>query len=335
MALQQTSGFWPVVAAIGGNAVVTVSKFGAALVSGSSSMFAEAVHSFADTLNQILLLIGLRRSLKKADERFEYGYGSERFFWALLSAVGVFFVGAGITAYKGVTSLLYPAEVEYSIIVFEVLLFAFVVELYTFRVAARSLRAAHPDEPLLSRLRLADPMTLAVYLEDAVAVAGVVIAAVAIAATYITGVLVWDALGSIVISILLAFTALTLIIKNRSYLLGRAIPDELRDEIVALLEADPVIEKVIDFKSSTLGWGVYRIKCEVEFNGGALLREAFRRRSMKQQFEEVREDFGAFKRFLADYADQIPRLMGKRIDDIEKRIRQKHPSIWHIDIEIN
>ncbi|MBI2612634.1 cation diffusion facilitator family transporter [Candidatus Kaiserbacteria bacterium] len=335
MALQHTSGFWPVVAAIGGNAVVTVSKFGAAIVSGSSSMFAEAVHSFADTLNQILLLIGLRRSLKKADDSFEYGYGSERFFWALLSAVGVFFVGAGITAYKGITSLLNPEEIEFSVIIFAVLLFAFFVEMYTFRVAARSLRAAHPEVSWLERLRRADPVTLSVYLEDAVAVAGVCIAAFAITASYYTGNPDWDAAGSIVISLFLGATAVTLIMKNRVYLLGRAIPEELQEEVVALLEADPAIEKVVDFKSAMLGWGVYRIKCEVEFNGGALLREAYRRRSMKEQFENVREDFGEFKRFLADYADQIPRLMGKKIDEIEKRLRAKHPSIRHIDIEIN
>lgn len=335
MALQHTSGFWPVVAAIGGNAVVTVSKFGAAVVSGSSSMFAEAVHSFADTLNQILLLIGLRRSLKKADETFEYGYGSERFFWALLSAVGVFFVGAGVTAYHGITSLLHPEPVEFSPIVFAVLAFAFLIELYTFSVAARSLRAAHPGAALKERLRLADPMILAVYLEDAVAVLGVVIAAAAIGATYITGNLLWDAAGSLVIAFLLGLTALALIVKNRVYLLGRALPTELQEEVIAMLEADPAIEKVVDFKSTMLGWGVYRIKCEVEFNGGALLREAYKRRSMKRQYEDVREDFEEFKKFLANYADQIPRLMGKKIDDIEKRLRAKHPSIRHIDIEIN
>src|SRR3989344_8525356 len=151
MALQHTSGFRPVVAAIAGNAVVTVSKFGAAVVSGSSSMFAEAVHSFADTLNQTLLLIGLKRSLKKADESFEYGYGSERFFWALISAVGVFFVGAGITAYKGVTSLTYPEEIEFTIVVYVVLVVAFIIELYTFCIAARSLSQKHLDPSWLNR----------------------------------------------------------------------------------------------------------------------------------------------------------------------------------------
>src|SRR3989344_3924715 len=126
MAIQHTAGFWPVAAAVVGNAAVMVGKFAAALASGSSSMFSEAVHSLADTLNQALLLVGLRRSLKKADESFEYGYGRERFFWALISACGIFFVGAGITAYKGITMLLDPHAIEFSPIIFVVLLFAFV-----------------------------------------------------------------------------------------------------------------------------------------------------------------------------------------------------------------
>src|SRR4051812_17270610 len=97
MALQHTQGFLPVAAAIGGNLFVTVIKFFAASLSGSSSMLSEAIHSLADTINQILLLIGLGRSTKKADVDFEYGYGNERFFWALISACGVLFVGAGVT----------------------------------------------------------------------------------------------------------------------------------------------------------------------------------------------------------------------------------------------
>ena len=103
MSLQSTIGFRPVAAAVIGNTIVTIIKFFAASVSGSSSMFSEAIHSLADTANQILLLIGLRRSLKKADDNFEYGYGNELSFWALISACGIFFVGAGVTAYHGIT----------------------------------------------------------------------------------------------------------------------------------------------------------------------------------------------------------------------------------------
>lgn len=335
MALQNASGFWPVVMALGGNLLVAIAKFIAALVSGSSVMFSEAVHSVADTLNQSLLLVGLSRSLKKADDSFEYGYGNERFFWALISACGIFFVGAGITAYQGVSTLLHPHEIEFSVVIFPVLLFSFVVEFYTFRSAALALKKSFPDTQLLERLSLADPMTLAVYLEDAVAVFGVTIAALSIGLSYYTGSVVWDAFGSLIIATLLGFVAIVLILKNRSYLIGRSMPEELQEEVIALLESDPAIEKVIDFKSTVMGWGVYRIKCEIEFNGGALLRAASGRSSMREQFDEIGGDLEVFKRFLADYTDRIPRLVGGKIDEIEKRIREKFPSIRHIDIEVN
>ena len=335
MALNSTLSFKPVAAAVVGNTVVTIIKFFAAAVSGSSSMFSEAIHSLADTANQILLLIGLRRSLKKADEDFEYGYGNELSFWALISACGIFFVGAGVTAYHGITSFLHPHPVEISWIVFTVLIVAFVIESYTLWVAATQLKKMFPRMRWAKRLAQADPSTLAVFLEDAVAVTGVFIATVSIVLSYYTGSPLWDAAGSVIIATLLGVVAVVLIIKNRSYLLGRAIPESLQEEIEELLLREPAIEKVIDFKSVVLGFGVYRIKCDVEFNGAALFGEAFQQSSLSDQFEEVRNDYEAFKRFCVDYADRIPRLMGKKIDEIEARIRKLHPGIRHIDIEIN
>lgn len=335
MALKSTQGFWPVAAAVGGNFFVTAIKFVAALSSGSSSMFSEAIHSFADTVNQVLLLIGLGRSTKKADESFEYGYGNERFFWALISACGVLFVGAGVTAYNGIVALTTTHHVEFSALVFGVLLVSFIVESYTFLIAARTLRRDFPRATWHERLSRADPSTLSVFLEDAVAVIGILVASVSISLSYYTGSGVWDAIGSTVIAALLGIIAVTLIIKNRSYLIGRAMPEELQEKVIELLRTEPAVEKVIDFKSVTVGFGIYRIKCEVEFNGSALLREAYRQQTLRAQYDEVHEDFEAFKRFLADYADRVPRLMGKKIDDIEARIKKLHPGIRHIDIEIN
>ena len=335
MALQSTQGFWPVAAAIGGNFFVTVIKFFAAFASGSSSMLSEAVHSLADTVNQILLLIGLGRSIKKADESFEYGYGNERFFWALISACGVLFVGAGVTLYNGISALTAPHHVEFSSLVFGVLFVSFIVEFYTFLVAARALRKDFPGASWRERLSRADPSTLSVYLEDAVAVLGIFVASVSITLSYYTENAVWDAIGSVIIAVLLGAIAITLIVKNRSYLIGRAMPEELQEEVIELLRVEPAIEKVIDFKSVTVGFGVYRIKCEVEFNGSALLREAYRDKALRAEYEEVHGDFEAFKRFCADYADRIPRLIGKKIDDIEGRIKKLHSGIRHIDIEIN
>ncbi|HEY4516952.1 MAG TPA: cation diffusion facilitator family transporter [Candidatus Paceibacterota bacterium] len=335
MSLHTTRGFLPVTAAISGNALVTCAKLIAAFASGSSVMFSEAIHSGADTTNQILLLIGLRRSLKKADDTFEYGYGNERFFWALLSACGIFFIGAGVTAYNGIHSLIRPAHVELDWIVFVVLLFSFVVESYSFYVAGKDLWQTSRETTWRGRLRGADSATLAVLLEDAIAVFGVVVASVALLLSYYTENTMWDSIGSLIIASLLAAIALILIVKNRAYLIGKSMPEGLQDEVIALLTMDPAIERVIDFKSTTVGWDAYRIKFEIEFNGSSLAREAYGKSSMRKQYDELANDFEAFKRFSAEYADRIPRLVGRRIDEIEKRIRDKHPSIRHIDIEIN
>ncbi len=335
MSLRSTQGFWPVTIAIGGNLTVTIIKFFAALGSGSSVLFSEAIHSFADTLNQVFLLVGLRRSLKKADDTFAYGYGNERFFWALISACGIFFIGAGITAVRGIESLTHPHEIEFSYTIAAVLFASLLIELYTLRVAAQQLIHAYPDHSWRERIDHADSATLAVLLEDTVAVVGVVIAALAIGASYLSGNTVWDALGSIVISLMLAAVAVILIVKNRSYLLGKSMPEELEVALIEMIEAEPAIEKVVDFKSSVIGLGIYRIKCEVEFNGSALLRDSYRESSLRAMYEKIHDDVEEFKRFMADYSDRIPRLMGKKIDQIEEKLRKEYPGVKHIDIEVN
>ncbi len=335
MVLQKTQGFVSVGVAIVGNAFVTVLKFVAASVSGSSAMFSEAIHSLADTSNQVLLLVGLRQSLRKADDKHEYGYGRERFFWALISACGIFFLGAGVTFLHGIEALRHPEEVIFSPLVFGVLLVSLLVEGYTLLVAVREVRKHFPDLSWSEQLQETDTATLAVLLEDSVAVLGVLVATVSIGLAYYTGNSAWDALGSLVVAFLLAFVAVFLIIKNRGYLLGKALPEEIKDEVIRFLNKEPSIEKVIDFKSSALAFGIYRIKCEVEFNGATLLKEAYRGQSMREQFDEIADDFEEFKKFNADFADRIPRIMGKKVDDIEAKIRKKFPMIWHIDIEIN
>ncbi len=335
MAVMHNTGFVPVAAALGANFLITIIKGVAAALSGSSVMFSEAIHSLADTLNQLLLLIGVGRSTKKADEGFHYGYGQERFFWALISACGIFFIGAGVTLYRGVSSLLHPEPLELHALVFIVLTVSFIFESITLWIAIRELRRAHPDTSWREQLTRSDPATLAVLLEDGVALIGVVVAAIAIGFSFYTGNELWDAVGSIIIGALLGATAILLIIKNRSYILGRAIPKDERDAIIEALTSEPAIERVIDFKSSVLGIGVYRIKCEVEFNGSALFEETFQRSNLRREYDEVKDDFEAFKRFCVDYADRIPRLMGKKIDEVEKMLRQRFPAVHHIDIEIN
>lgn len=326
---------FPVVAAIIGNFFVFVIKSLAAIMSGSSVLFSEAIHSFADTANQALLAIGLSRSRKKPDESFVYGYGNERFFWALISACGIFFIGAGVTIFRGITSFLTGHGIVAEPIIYFILAASFVIELATLLIAVRELKKKTEYKSIWQIINNGDPSTLAVLFEDSVAVLGVAIAFVSILLTELTGNNYWDATGSIVIGVLLGVVAVTLIAKNRKYLIGATMPRHLSTEIISYLEADPAIEKVLDFKSTVLDIGIYRIKCEMEFNGYALLKEIYPASDLRKKFNLVKNDYEEFKKFYVEVTDRVPRLVGRKIDEIEDRLKAKHPGVKYIDIEIN
>lgn len=328
-------GALPVIAALFGNGFIAVLKFVGFLASGSGAMFSEAIHSFADTANQALLMVGISRSKKKANEEFSYGYGKERFLWALISACGIFFVGAGATIYQGITALIKQDHVAVSGVVFAILAVSFVVELFTLWLAYRELKKTMGGMKFRRALQYGDPATIAVLYEDGIAVLGVAVAFVSILLTKMTGAYYWDAIGSMVIGVMLGVMAVILIDKNRELLIGKAIPEEVKERIVEILEADPMIEKVHDFRSAIMDVGKYRIKCEAEFNGNALAKEMSAQGALREEYEEVRNDYQEFIRFYVDFIDRVPRLVGSHIDRIEKRIQKEFPEVVHIDIELN
>jgi len=331
---ENTAGLLPVVSALVGNSLVVIIKFIGFAVSGSGVMFSEAIHSFADTSNQALLLIGIERSKKKADTEYSYGYGQERFLWALISACGIFFVGSGITIYHGINSLLHIEPVTLNLLVFVILAISFIFEGTTFLIAIRELKERNKGE-FKKCLKNGDPTTLAVIFEDGVAVLGIVIAFLCILLTKFTGSLYWDSFGSIIIGVLLGVVAIVLINKNRGYLIGKNIPEDMKERIIEIMEADPMIEKVLDFKSSILDIGQYQIKCEVEFNGHLLIKELCRNESLKSEYETIKNDYDYFLKFCVNYVDRVPRLVGNKIDEIEAKIKKEIPELRHIDIEIN
>jgi zinc transporter 9 len=326
-------GFWSVMFALLGNFSIGCLKFVGFTISGSSALFAESIHSLADTMNQALLMVGIKRSIKTADEAHSYGYGQERFFWALVSACGIFFLGAGVTIYNGISTLRHPESVSISPIIFVILAVSFIIESGTFWVAWRELRSSDMEASIGELLRDGDPTTIAVIYEDGVALLGVLTAFASIALYMITGNHYWDGIGSIVIGAMLAVVAVLLINKNRQFLMKKAIPENVKEEIIELLEAEPVIERVVDFKSSILDVGAYHVRCEVEFNGAHLLKEM--QASLKDDFEEIDGDFEEFKKFAVRYIDRVPRIVGQRINQIEEKIQKQVPAILHIDIEIN
>ncbi len=329
------AGLLAVLAALSGNIFITLIKMTGFFLTGSSALFSEAVHSAADTGNQALLLIGIKRSQRKANKNYHYGFGQERFFWALISACGIFFLGAGITLYRGFMSLVRPEIITFNSVSFLILGISMVVETMTLVFAYQEIKKQSPETGFLNILHSGDTTTLAVIYEDGVGVFGSFVAAVSIALSWVTGNPVWDAIGSLLIGLLLVGVAIMLMIKNRSFLMDKAMPSHLEEQVIAILNQEVAIEKVIDFKSTVLGMNIYRVKCEVEFNGIELLREINKYGELREDFETIGGDYAQFVRFCTEFSDRAPRLIGTKINEIEKRIKEKMPHVRHIDIEIN
>lgn len=332
----KTQGNKSVISALIGNTFVTIIKSIVAVFSGSASMFAESVHSFADTLNQSLLLVGLKRSKRPADDIHGYGYGIERFFWSLISACGILFIGAGVTVYHSIDSLFDTSlnnvnHFNYFTII--VLCIAFIVEGITLLIAIKELKGG---EKFSKDIFIdADPVTLAVVYEDSAAVLGVLVALGAQALMYLTGNNIYDSIGGIIVGFILGFLAIILIIKNHHYIIGKSLKEETTEEIIELLLEDPCIEHVSEFKSVAIDINKYRIYTTVEWNGCPLYEEIYEKGDLKEEFDKIKNDFKKFTKLMFKTTDRIPRLVGTRIDEIEKRIKEKFPEVMYVDIEIN
>lgn len=331
----KTSGKHSVTAALIGNTFVTITKTIVAIISGSASMFAESVHSFADTLNQSLLFVGLKRSGRPADNMRGYGYGIERFFWSLISACGILFIGAGVTIYHSVNSLAHLNEHQYvfnklSILV---LIIALIIEGTTLIIAIKELRGKR--KITRKTFEKADPVTLAVVYEDGAAVVGVFIAIIAQLLAKTTGNGAYDAMGGIIVGLVLGFLAVILIIKNHHYIIGKPLDQKTTEEVVEFLLADPCIESISEFKSVAIDVNKYKIYTTVEWNGTPLYEEIYEAGDLQEEFDGVKNDFQEFTKLMLKTTDRIPRLVGKHIDEIEKKLTEKFPEIAYIDIEIN
>ncbi|MFN7131720.1 MAG: cation diffusion facilitator family transporter, partial [Myxococcales bacterium] len=253
-----------VTTALGANVLITIAKFVAFFFSGSASMLSEAIHSFADAGNQFLLFMGLRRAGRQSDEEFHYGYGAERFVFGILSAAGIFFIGCGVTIWHGVQGLLHPHEPEIGLLTWVVLAFSLVVEGGSMVVAVLAVRKEAGGIPFFTYVRTrADPAAVAILLEDAAAVVGLLLAALGIVLFALTGNPVWDALGSVLVGITLGWIAVHLAIENRELLLGKSVPPEVHDRFEAILAGTPGIRRVSDVKSRQLTPESWFFKAEV------------------------------------------------------------------------
>ena len=237
-----------VLVALGANLGVAVAKSVASVLSGSASMVAEAAHSWADTGNQVFLLIADRRSRRPPDARHPIGHGREAYVWSLLAAVGVFVVGASVSVWHGLTDILHGTSARGGYLVaYVVLAISFVMESTSFLQAVRQLGgdARRYDRDLLEyALDTSDPTVRAVFAEDSGALIGILIAATGIALHEVTGNALWDSLGSILVGVLLGVIAVILIDRNRRFLTGEPGFPELYDAAAARIRELPDVAAV-------------------------------------------------------------------------------------------
>ena len=246
-----------VLVAFGANSLIAAAKTVAAVVSGSASMTAEAAHSWADTGNEVFLLVANRRSGRDADASRPLGYGREAYFWSVLAAVGLFVVGAAVSSWRGVSELLHGAEGgdDYRL-AYLVLAVAFVLEGTSLLQAIRQLRreAGEFDTSVLDfAVQTSDPTVRAVFAEDSAALVGIAIAFLGILLHQLTGAVAWDAAGSILVGILLAVVAFFLIDRNRQFLTGDPGSPRIKQAIEAELNGFPEVAEVRFLRPEFIG----------------------------------------------------------------------------------
>jgi cation diffusion facilitator family transporter len=270
-------GLKTVIISLLGNVSIAAFKMVAAVISGSSSMLAEAYHSFADSGNQVLLLIGLKRSEKGPTETHPFGMGKAQFFWSFLVMVVLFTFAGGLSVKEGIHKVREPHAADGLLWIFLALGFAIAVEMYSLILSWRELRAAMERDGIRSVVEAVrestDPVNLTVFFENGLAVIGGLIAGIAIALAKVTGAWVLDGVASILIGIILMVGALFLAIEVKGLLIGEAISQRKQARIKEVVTADEAVRSVVSLKTMVIGPEEVLVALEVEFEDKATVPE--------------------------------------------------------------
>jgi cation diffusion facilitator family transporter len=236
-----------VFAALAANTAIATAKGTAAALTGSPALLAETLHTVADAGNEVLLYVAIRRSRHPADATHPFGYGPERYYWALLAAIGMFVVGGAVSIWDGIRALVHPPELDAFWVGVAVLVIAIILDGLSRVVALRQLRAQAARRRLSVRELLRespDPTVITIYLEDTIDVLGALLALIALVVHRLTGSGIADALASIAIGGLLCFIATRLTRRNRQLLTNQSVPERYVTSLRARLEDDVAIEAV-------------------------------------------------------------------------------------------
>ena len=263
-----------VYAALGGNLAIAITKLVAFLLTGSSAMLTEAIHSTVDTGNQGLLLLGLKRAARPPSETHPFGYGMELYFWAFVVALLIFALGGAFSIYEGWRKIIEPDPIDRAWINFLVIGLAALFEGGSFLVAWKAFKTTRGETPFLTALkRSKDPSVFAVLLEDGAALIGLLIAGLGVGGASLLGLAWADGAASIAIGALLVAVAIFLANETRSLLTGEAASPRIVAAVKQVLSADPRIDTVAEVLSMHLGPREILLGGTLEFQDSLTARE--------------------------------------------------------------
>ncbi len=263
-----------IIAALLGNAAISITKFFAAFMTGSSAMLSEGIHSLVDTGNQVLLLHGMKQAKKPADDEFPFGHGKEIYFWSFVVAILIFAVGSGVSIYEGVRHVMQPTQIENPIINYIVLGLAMVFEGGAWFFAFKEFRKVKGNRGYIKAVqRGKDPSMFVVLFEDSAALLGLAIALLGIWLAQVTGNAVFDGLASIFIGLILGGTAIWLAVETKGLLIGEGANKEIISSIRQIAESFEDVEKVNELLTMHMGPEFLLVNISIRFKCGQMTRE--------------------------------------------------------------
>ena len=246
-----------VIYALGANFAIAIAKYIAAAITSSGSMLAEAVHSTADCGNQGLLLLGLKQSKRPATADYPLGFGKETYFWSFIVAIMLFTVGGLFSVYEGWHKLHEPEALKYPLLALGVLLFGIIAESFSMWGCLREVNKARGGKSLWYWFRHSRNAELVVIFgEDLAALLGLAFAFLAVAVAWATGNVMYDAIGSIAIGVLLLVVAVLVGVEVKALLVGQGVEAPVREEMLAFLEGQQPVEKVLELLTLHMGGDV-------------------------------------------------------------------------------
>ena len=286
-------------AAMGANLAIAITKFIAASITGSSAMISEGIHSVVDTGDQLVLLLGIRRSQKPADDSHPFGYGQELYFWTFIVAILIFALGGGMSIYEGITHLIKPSPLENPMWNYIVLGMAILLEGYSWTVALKEFLPTKGRQNFWQAIKNSkDPTVITILFEDSAAILGLFVALIGIFLGHLFNNIYLDGIASIIIGIILAIVAVVLARESKGLLLGESANPQTIINIRSLSKTEPGVQEVVRILTMQLAPQEVLLNLEIQF-------------SKNLTGEEI----------------------ALTVESLEVKISQKHPEIKQIFIE--